>query len=79
MTSLARLGAPTEYVNDDLERLTINEGPCIYVAGLSKLAPDATYGWWSNASILSTERESKSFAYATNSAGRVVASGKLSR
>jgi TonB family protein len=77
MTSLARLGAPAEYVNDDLERLTFNEGPCIYVAGRSSLAPPATYGVVVECFDLVTEKESKSFAYSTDAIGNVVAGGKL--
>jgi TonB family protein len=78
MTSLARLGAPAEYVNKDLETIMFNEGPCIYVAGLSKVVPDATYGVIVECFDLVAERESKSFAYATDSVGRVVRSGALS-
>jgi TonB family protein len=77
MKSLARQGAPAEYVNDDLERLTFNKGPCIYVAGLSSLAPPATYGVVIECFDLVTERESKSFAYSTDAMGNVVAGGKL--
>jgi TonB family protein len=78
MTSLARLGAPAEYVNDDLEKLTFNKGPCIYVAVISTLPPPAAYGVDVECFDLVAERESKSFAYATDSAGKVVSSGTLS-
>lgn len=77
MTSLARLGAPAEYVNKDLETIMFDEGPCIYVAGLSKDVPDATYGVVVECFDLVAERERKSFAYATDSAGKVVRSGAL--
>lgn len=77
MKSLARQRAPAEYVNDDLERLTFNEGPCIYVAGLSSLSPPATYGVVVECFDLVTAKESKSFAYSTDAMGNVVAGGKL--
>ncbi len=78
MTNLARFGASYEYVNDDLEKLTINEGPCIYVAGPANLAPGSTYGVVVECFDLIAEKETKSFAYSTDSAGRVVSSGNLS-
>jgi TonB family protein len=78
VTNLARFGAPAEYVNEDLEKLTTNEGPCIYVAGLSKLEPPATYGVVVECFDLVAERESKSFAYATDSDGRLAVNGKFS-
>lgn len=74
MTSLARFGAPASYVNEDLGKLTFNEGPCIYVAGLSNLAPGASYGVVVECFDLVAQRENKSLAYATDSAGKVVRS-----
>jgi len=78
MTSLARLGAPTEYVNDDLKGSRSMRVRASTSQVYPNLRPDATYGVVVECFDLVTERESKSFAYATNSAGRVVASGKLS-
>jgi TonB family protein len=79
MKSLGQFSAPTEYVNRDLERLTVNEGPCIYVAGPVKLDPPAAYGVAIECFDLVTEKESKSFAYATDSDGKMVIDGKKAK
>jgi TonB family protein len=79
MKSLGHFGAPTEYVNRDLERLTVNEGPCIYVAGPVKLDPPAAYAVAIECFDLVTEKEIKSFAYATDSDGKMVIDGKKAK
>jgi TonB family protein len=78
MTSLGRLGAPNVYVNEDIEKLTVNEGPCIYVASLVKPAPASTSEVDLECFDLVDEKESKSIAYTADSAGKAVSSGKLS-
>jgi TonB family protein len=79
MKSLGQFGAPTEFVNRDLERLTVNEGPCIYLAGPVKLDPAAAYAVAIECFDLVTEKESKSFAYATDSDGKMVIDGKKAK
>ena len=78
MMSLRRLGAPHEYVNEDLEKLAINEGPCIYVGSLVTPAPTSTSEVDLECFDLVDEKESKSIAYTADSAGKPISSGKLS-
>jgi hypothetical protein len=75
MMSLRRLGAPHEYVNEDLEKLAINEGPCIYVGSLVTPAPTSTSEVDLECFDLVDEKESKSIAYTADSAGKPISSG----
>lgn len=77
MTSLARLGAPNEYVNDDLEKLEVNTGPCIFVGLQPPPGPEPIYEVFKECFDLAAEKESKSFLYGTDSAGNVVRNGTL--
>ncbi len=77
MKSLAQFGAPAEYVNRDLERLILNEGLCIYVAGPATSAPPAAFGVVIECFDLVAEKETKALAYTADSEGQLVTDGKL--
>lgn len=77
MTSLKEQGASAEYVNKDLGEISVNEGPCAFIAMQAQPAPDALYEVFVECFDLAAERESKSFSYAADSTGKVIRSGSL--
>ncbi len=72
MVRLDKEGAPYKFVNDDLEKLEVNEGPCIFVGLQPPPGPSPIYEVFTECFDLVAEEESKSFLYATDSTGDIV-------
>lgn len=77
MTSLARMGAPDEYVNDDLGKLEVNIGPCIFVGLQPSPGPAPVYEVFKECFDLAAEKESKSFLYGTDASGNIIRGGTI--
>src|SRR5262249_19062491 len=56
----------------DLEKMEVNEGPCIFVALQPPPGPGPIYEVFTECFDLVAERVSKSFLYATDSTGHIV-------
>src|SRR5690348_12226901 len=72
MVRLDKEGAPYKFVNDDLEELEVNEGPCIFVGLQPPPGPGPIYEVFMECFDLVAEKGSKSFLYATDSTGHIV-------
>jgi TonB family protein len=77
MIRLDKEGAPDEFVNDDLEKLEVNLGPCIFVGLQPSPGSSPTYKVFTECFDLAAETESKSFLYETDSDGNIVRYGSL--
>jgi TonB family protein len=80
MLNLHKWGAPTEYVNNDLERLVANTAPCVFVIppvpqASAQMKP--TYAVDIECFDLVSERESKSNLYTVDAKGMAIGDAKL--
>ena len=80
MLSLHKWGAPSEYVNNDLERLVVNTAPCVFVIPpvlQANAQVNATYAVDIECFDLVSEGESKSNLYTVDAKGMAIGDAKL--